>query len=500
MAAISHLNTIYEIPVEVLTPIHVGVGQDKWWIKNMDFFQDRKKEKIYVIEQTALFKQLLALGEQVLNNYTTYLSENRINELESYLQKRVDFSELATLTFDYASGNTGSEIHPVWRDGTGTPTIPGSSIKGAIRSVVLEVLYARFTPRSYSRYTESELLGSFEMDIMRYIQPADVKILETEIVNIDLFNLYNRGINWESDYKNKNNPFVVLETFAAKRGKGTFHLGISDGFITQIADVEKRKTEKLLPKNLVHIINRKAPLQTLFNIINEYTFKHLEKEIAFFKKYDQAADTDIIIEHLSGLQAQTVNNPNYCILRLAAGSGFHGITGDWRFKDHTSTIQNPDKDNLIWQASTKRKEPTRYKSRKIADNGDLLVPMGFLKLSLPEGLERIAFKPRPDFEKKITTEATPKTVNAPKAPAPVVVAKAIDASTITSNQIIFYAEIVKLGKPFSDVTLLLDNYNFDKQAQLSGTKGVTLKVGQIVKVVINSRNSEGKITAVKYMS
>src|SRR5690606_6823933 len=150
----------------------------------------------------------------------------------------------------------------------------------------------------------------------------------------------------------------------------------------------------------------------LFNLVNEYTNAHLRREIDFFSTYPQAEDTDLLIENLESLRQMTINNPDSCVLRLSYGSGFHGITGDWRFLTHTETIDKPDWEN-------KRKgEPTRYKSRKVVGQDIHTNAMGFVKITLPEGYARIQFLERPKIEvAQKTHTATPPPVGKTELPA-----------------------------------------------------------------------------------
>jgi hypothetical protein len=114
--------------------------------------------------------------------------------------------------------------------------------------------------------------------------------------------------------------------------------------------------------------------------------KHISREIAFFEHYDKtddgiAEDIDEVVDNLKSLlrQAQQADE-NTCFLRMSFGSGFHGITGDWRFSDHTESVQKPDNQNLVYNFKTRSKEAARYKSRRLAfPSSDA---MGFVRLSV----------------------------------------------------------------------------------------------------------------------
>jgi hypothetical protein len=130
----------------------------------------------------------------------------------------------------------------------------------------------------------------------------------------------------------------------------------------------KEKTRPL--KDNLFSINK------LFSTINIHTKEYIDKEIAFFKKYP-TDKTDKIIDSLNAIkkeiagQARNDDSQNVCILKMSAGSGFHSITGDWQYDDYSQTGQWTEGRN-----GGKKK----YKSRKIAIQGNDFSLMGFVKL------------------------------------------------------------------------------------------------------------------------
>lgn len=143
-----------------------------------------------------------------------------------------------------------------------------------------------------------------------------------------------------------------------------------------IADVAfKNYADKISPfsSQKTNLINNNVSF--LFSIINAHTKKYLEKEKAFFTKY--ATDkTDKIIENIELLVKQLPENGEYCILKMAAGSGFHNITGDWQFDVFSIDSIDGQRRN---RGKMHGKESA--KSRKIAiQNGDQFSFMGFVKL------------------------------------------------------------------------------------------------------------------------
>jgi len=362
----------YPAKVRILTPTHVGAGSHKNWQEGIDFFY--KNGFVYIVDSRKLYKILdetPARGHKTaLDVYTGYLANRKFGRIEDLIREiDIDFEEIARFKFE--NSNPDSEIQALIRTGKGVPILPGSSIKGAIRSAVFNHLMRekRINPRGVDKEKvkkiEKDLLGSFANDIMRFIRVYDAEIPQTEISLISLFNLYNNG-GWESDYKK--GGLCTVESFVPN-STGNFRIDIAVGLLNLIEQGNKREA---LPPNMQQIWHGANPIKFLFKIINEHTRRHLNKEIKFFQQYNQVEDSDLIIEKLEEIQALTQNEET-AILRMSYGSGFHGITGDWQFNDHTSTIDNP---------RTGKRGPIRYKSRRIADNRDLFACMGFVELSL----------------------------------------------------------------------------------------------------------------------
>jgi hypothetical protein len=222
------------------------------------------------------------------------------------------------------------------------------------------------------------LLGDFDQSIMRFIRPTDVELGKTALSHVSLFNLYADGSSWESDWKD---GFQInLEHFETD-ASGAFRLTISNGLGEFFRKIEEQVRRPLLPKYYNQTIKKDAPGEHLFDIINACSRDHIQREMDFFSEFDQAEDTDLILSQLRRLVKMTDESPRVAVLRMSGNSGFHSITGDWRFKDHRSTVRNPDKDNMTWSQSERQKVPARYKSRKVLGLGEELL-LGFVRLEI----------------------------------------------------------------------------------------------------------------------
>lgn len=363
------------LQMEVLTPLHVGAGAEKDWVQGSDFVVHEGKVKVLNLQK---------VSKQVNNDdLTTALlkkdSKALISKLGSNLDKCIDKIFEGT----YAGAN---DIKTCIKNSlSNQPIIPGSSLKGAIRSILVDYLL-----NGSKALNEQSLFGkaSDGDEFMRFIKVSDAEFETTNLVNTKIFNLrstseggWKHGVNnTTAEYKpiGFNTFYEIIEP----KEKSIMSLSIADvafkNYNDKIAQFSLKKT---------NLINNNVSF--LFSIINAHTKKYLEKEKAFFTKY--ATDkTDKIIENIELLVKQLPENGEYCILKMAAGSGFHNITGDWQFEDYsidrvyseftdkkTGKFKQKSRGNI----NVNGKFIESAKSRKIAiQRSDQFSLMGFVKL------------------------------------------------------------------------------------------------------------------------
>lgn len=369
------LNTNYTIKLTVRSPLHIGAGAEKNWVRGFDFIES--KGKVWIIDKDKLFQQFE--DEKLLNQYLNKTKNARWHDVEKFLTENFELEDISLHSFKHSGGALTNDIRTLARDGEGRAYIPGSSLKGAITSAIFHYIWDSTNPKGYNKFINNDLLGSFGESIMRYIRPADVAMPPntTEINNVALFNLYRDGSTWESDFKD---GFKVSVEHFKVNTTHQFRLSIANGLGEIIREAGAKINMPMLPKYYNQVI-ASEPAEHLFKIINRCSAAHLDREIDFFQTYDQADDTDMIVNQLKDLKKISESSPKTCILRMAGHSGFHSITGDWRFRNHKSTLNQPDPDNKVWSQTSRQKEAARYKSRKIMANGDEIL-LGFVQLDL----------------------------------------------------------------------------------------------------------------------
>ena len=378
------INKRYDIELEVLTPLNIGAGAEKDWVKGVDYVEKggyayklnlRKMissgidiNKISPLFETrdsiGIIKVIGGLLEKVTDNkYKLPLSSN--NDIKSFIKNEL----------------------------TEKPIVPGSSIKGALRSIIFN--YLRDDEKD-----EEEVFGRSKKgdEFMRFIKLTDIDFNETQLVNTKIFNLQKNDKDWEGGWKhgaNSTNEHYFPTGFntiyealmPSQKGYGSIMLSerllelldMPDFYKKEREELEKsRPNEKVRKeiKQIEHLVPKIEKKQNLinnidhlFSIVNERTKLHLNKEREFFINFSTDR-TKYIVESIDKLIRIIPDDDSYCIMKMSAGAGFNSITGDWQFDDYCSEPLN-----------RKENRSGKPKSRKIAIYGENYFSlMGFVKI------------------------------------------------------------------------------------------------------------------------
>ena len=380
------INKKYDLKIEVLTPLSIGAGAEKDWVRGVDFVEN--KGKIYKLNLKKIVKEGVNIDQ--LTSLFASKNEKGIISLitEPKLEKVSDF----VMPLPADSPNDIKAF--VKNQLTGKPILAGSSLKGAIRSVLFDYLRD-------SELDEKQVFGSSVKgdEFMRFIKISDAEFDGTSLVNTKIFNLQKKG-NWIGGWKHggktgdKFNPtgFNTIYEALMPSDVGCASFMVSNQFLEvdwrRFYDQWQRETRKDAEKEAIkHLIAKveskktllrnENSLNTFFKVINNHTKEYLEKEKTFFEKYS-ANKTDLIIASIDKLLNLIPSDNSYCVLKMSAGSGFHSITGDWQFEDYSNgrlDRKRADKKDL------KTAGEILPKSRKIAVYGEHFDLMGFVKLT-----------------------------------------------------------------------------------------------------------------------
>lgn len=363
------INKKYDLKIDVLTPLSIGAGAEKDWVRGVDFVVN--KGKIYKLNLKKIVKEGVNIDR--LTSFFASKNEQGIINLitEPKLEKVSDF----VMPLPADSPNDIKAF--VKNQLTGKPILAGSSLKGAIRSILFD--YLRDRERDENQVFGSSVKGD---EFMRFIKISDAEFDGTSLVNTKIFNLqmkmdwvggWKHGLNETGDDFNSNGFNTIYECLKPNQsGLASIMLSLSqyDKIDNHLYKKEKRE---ILEKDLTF----------LFEVINHHTKEYLEKEKAFFEAYS-ADKKELIIKSIDNLLRLIPSDNSYCILKMSAGSGFHSITGDWQFDDYTIesiTLKRNGGTDKSFGYNIDGEKSKSAKSRKIAVYGENFDLMGFVKLT-----------------------------------------------------------------------------------------------------------------------
>lgn len=350
--------------IRTLTPVHIGAAAEKHFAKGVDYLTENGM--VYFIDKRKILASPYGEGKFSLDQYTNALSKGNLGEL----LRDANLGTYASVIIHTIDGEVGTDIKTHIKNTLDNkPYIPGTSLKGAIRSVIFNKSKCKEDKR------ESETFGRIQEDPFRYLIAGDAFFDESIFINTKTFNLFKERGVWQAGWKH-NLRGQNTNQFKPQGFTFPYECIAPDG-IAQCQIVFNKKSYKSAKRkrtiksiNLFDNLSEANDLQKLFTLIQSYTQSYIKKEIAFFKKYANQ-ETDRIIEEYTKLLELNKEAP---VLRIGQGSGFHSVTGDWKFQDHTTPIAHNEK--------------RKYKSRKMAFKkvGDewRFYPMGFIQLLTKE--------------------------------------------------------------------------------------------------------------------
>lgn len=354
------INKKYNIKLEILTPLSIGAGAEKDWVRGVDFVVD--KGILYKLN----LKKMVANGINP-DELTSFFATKNESGLKAKLAGKLNAVSDFTMQFPAESDYDVKTF--VKNQLSGNPLLTGSSLKGALRSVIFDYLGAN--SKDGKEVFGSSVKGD---EFMRFIKIADAEFSNTELVNTKVFNLQKKG-EWQGGWKHQQTQ--TTNSFSPI-GFNTLYECLMPEQVCFSSIMTSAQLFDNIPNHIKQ--DKKRPILTdnisfLFGIINNHSKKYLTKEKAFFEKYN-TDKTDKIIESINKLLNMIPSDNSYCIMKMSAGSGFHSITGDWQFKDYS--INGLDTTKKVSRGLFNDKKSA--KSRKIAIYNGLFSLMGFVKL------------------------------------------------------------------------------------------------------------------------
>lgn len=382
------------IKIEALTAVHIGSGESFQYGTDFVAAKHDEQDVLSIVDPC---KVMELIGE---NNVYQWVAAIERKEATSKVVKQFapnakidDYSKRIIMEWSAAkpSDTLKEQIH----DGRGVPYIPGSSIKGAIRTAIAASLAddvdqkekkidktkrdnqgnpipnkkGNIEFKANAQKIEAELFGDNpNRDIFRFLQVGDAYFGKNYEVAIRMVNINERERQgfWDQSKSQLIEAICPEDSavFQMKINLTGYNLSKMEGQVSKIPACMQSAS-------------------ALFETINAHTLHLLETEKEYWQEREANDASDHVANYLEKIEdmldtARKCEKGKECVLRIGHGSGWRFITGAWTegLNNFTSVV--------VPASRPKNHQYEEYdfpKTRRVDDQCELL---GFVKLSILE--------------------------------------------------------------------------------------------------------------------
>lgn len=376
--------------IETITPLHIGSGRTLQG--NTEYLYFNESKTVSIIDERKVLK---IIGDENIDKWVTIIEKGE--SLLDYLIQRSPTKSISPSQTDKrllkvngdsnpTSGRSG--IREQLFSGNGQPILPGSSLKGAVRTAILNqaILIKPFYAQQLRDFKSIDFKGKPKFsgnklekkyfggdanhDVFRLLRIGDAHFNETECILAETLN--EKGTGHEIKHSVQQHIECIPANQSTLCGVQIPH--------DLIREIKKRPSELSLMKGIDSIEN----IPTIFTQIKAHSKKHIEQEIKKYELLNLPKQADSYVETLKDiLEKYQFLSKNQCILRVGFGTGYLSMTGGWA-EEQWKSIPNIDYKKEMNDLATAVRKNDRYngmalpKSRKIVMGG---IPLGFVKLT-----------------------------------------------------------------------------------------------------------------------
>ncbi|WP_039765737.1 type III-A CRISPR-associated RAMP protein Csm5 [Caldicellulosiruptor sp. F32] len=389
MAADSFESKTYEI--EVLTPTIIG-GQDK--IQSFEFV--REGEYLYFLNFDKLFEQNLFKDSFIAELSQGLSSGSKDFDIKDILQKYgIDFKKAVKYSLKLEGVKSPYSEVVAFVKSAGRFYIPGSSLKGAMRSFItkglsknLLQLYEnalsnayqkvlngnRVDPKFVSREADEKIFGTPYESPFKYLKVSDSSFADHEsagVFEIKVLNICSNQAKWFSRKGNSDDPGQATAIVAEGLKPGVKLYGT----IKAEKDlIEGNSAVKGLKGKLLTSGATSSPYEFIAQILRSVAKNYIQKEISFYSKYNQK---QIVSEYQKLLSNLDSLDKNQFLLQIGFSTGYLSKTvGIFFNNNHFSQLSKVDTQSKIY--------PNIFpKSRRLLfKNGQVWTVPGWIKVTI----------------------------------------------------------------------------------------------------------------------
>ncbi|MCI2108163.1 MAG: type III-A CRISPR-associated RAMP protein Csm5 [Bacteroidales bacterium] len=316
------------ILLKTLTSVHIGSGNKL--VKDLDFITTLENGNSYinVLDENKMADKI---GDENIGSWAAMInSGHTVPEIMHKFAPNTAVNEYIKYKIESFSDEVRNNdtLLEIIRDVSGRPYIPGSSIKGAIRTAILSTVAQNKPQEAQKNYTELEknVFGaSPNSDVFRFItlgdsvMPSNESVIAVRLISMNIRNSKDSVID---------NGRSQLEEVIREGEKSYFTLKIDERKYSFV-----RRSWPSLDKfgNLGVLDSSFASGKNLFGLINAYTTRMLESELEIWEDVNkEKSDVDEYLDNVQTILNEANQcNENECVLRIGHGSGWRFTTGAW---------------------------------------------------------------------------------------------------------------------------------------------------------------------------
>ncbi len=299
----------YRIKLTTLTPVCIGDG--KTINPVTDYIYDRNRNQIHYLNKEKIAERL-AGDDEMMDRYMSGIISNMNNnraefDLKDFLEKVLKLS-LQDYALYSVEGKNTKELNTIIKNSDRSPYIPGSTLKGAIKTTFLYEWLLDKNNGWCKRYFQNMNDKDKERELKRE--------LEAE------FDSYQLGIHDSNMFDfEKNCKVIENKRISIKTGTLTIPQSwecISENKTCETQIWEMRKGGKTYS------------WEDICRVVNRYTQHQNIREIELLEdisengniKYKDERIKDSLIKFYEEMDAEIEDNPNCIFMRIGSGKGY----------------------------------------------------------------------------------------------------------------------------------------------------------------------------------
>lgn len=314
MKTSNHIFNNYNLSIETITPLHIGSGQmlssvgDFLITNNKIRYLDTEKISKFLVEN----EKIEAYLQKILNTPTGFNNEAELSEIDFEIESAVLYEiELGSNNLNVLNNNI---LHR-FIDANGRKYIPGSSVKGMIKTVLL-FQYLKDN-RTVLSNIEKEILSKSLLEKKEFF--SDLKAMwksyENEVFNSKEFN----------NLRFNDSPYLSNDKLQVEQVKRQHLFNVDSEGLDWLSETVKSETVfpvrmQLCPAFSLNQSALNLPVITgLFKLINDYSTSMIDFEIKMLD-LTSFCDKSVVIQKLTEIKAEILNSNNqWAICRLGKG-------------------------------------------------------------------------------------------------------------------------------------------------------------------------------------